>query len=174
LTGRAAFLYDPCVLRVGATTAAASVIALCSIAVSACGEDNGFVGSVDLGSDVVPPEVVLDEETFVCVIQPEVLTRHSCASGEGESGSCHASRSALRLVDAPEEPPCNGENQVIGSVPESYMRNFEAVRFAVQADPESSPLYLRPTGRAAHPRVIFGADDPAAELIASWIAQGTR
>ena len=138
--------------------------------------DNGFVGSVDLGSDIVPPEVVLDEETFVCVIQPEVLTRHSCATGmNGESGSCHTSRSALRLVDASDDdPPCNAENQVVGPVPESYMRNFEAVRFAVQADPESSPLYLRPTGRAAHPRVIFGADDPAAELIADWIAQGTQ
>ena len=145
------------------------------LTVSACGEDNGFAGSIDLGADVVPPEVVLDEEIFVCVIQPEVLTRHSCATGMGdESGSCHSSRSALRLVDAPEEPPCNAENQVIGSVPESYMSNFEAVRFAVQADPESSPLYLRPTGRAAHPRRIFGADDPAAELIASWIAQGTQ
>jgi hypothetical protein len=143
----------------------------------ACGDtsENGFVGSIDLGSDIVPPEVVLDEETFVCVIQPEVLTRHMCASGmNGESGGCHSSRSALRLVNAPEDPPCNAENQVVGPVPESYMRNFEAVRFAVQADPESSPLYLRPTGRAAHPRVIFGADDPAAELIASWIAQGTQ
>ena len=154
------------------TTAAASLIALCS---SACGADNGFAGSVDLGSDVVPPEVVLDEETFVCVIQPEVLTRHSCATGEGgENGSCHTSRSALRLADAPEDAPCNAEGEVVGSVPESYMRNFKAVSFAVQADPESSPLYLRPIGRAAHPRVIFGADDPAAELIASWIAQGTR
>lgn len=145
---------------------------------SACGNtsDNGFVGSIDLGSDIVPPEVLLDEETFVCVIQPEVLTRHSCATGmAGESGSCHTSRSALRLLDASgDRPPCNDENQVVGSVPESYMRNFEAVRFAVQADPDSSPLYLRPTGRAAHPRVIFGEDDPAAELIADWIAQGTQ
>jgi hypothetical protein len=144
----------------------------------ACGStaDNGFVGSIDLGSDIVPPEVVLDEETFVCVIQPEVLTRHSCATGmSGEAGSCHTSRSALRLIDASEDDaPCNAENQVIGMVPDSYMRNFEAVRFAVQADPENSPLYLRPTGRAAHPRVIFGADDPAAELIADWISQGTQ
>lgn len=154
------------------------LLCLCAVLLaSACGNtsENGFVGSVDLGSDIVPPEVLLDEETFVCVIQPEVLTRHSCASGQGgESGSCHTSRSALRLIDAPEDPPCNAENQVIGPVPESYMRNFEAVRFAVQADPESSPLYLRPTGRAAHPRVIFGADDPAAELIATWIAQGAQ
>jgi hypothetical protein len=149
------------------------------VAISGCANtgDNGFVGSIDLGSDVVPPEVILDEETFICVIQPEVLTRYSCATGmNGESGGCHNSRSALRLVDAPEPdyPLCNAENQVIGPVPDSYMRNFEAVRFAVQADPESSPLYLRPIGRAAHPRVIFPAADPAAELIASWIAQGTQ
>ena len=151
---------------------------LCSsLVASACGDvsDNGFVGSIDLGSDIVPPEVLLDEETFVCVIQPQVLTRHMCATGmSGESGGCHSRRSALRLVDAPEAPPCNADDQVTGAVPESYMRNFEAVRFAVQADPESSPLYLRPIGCAAHPRVIFGADDPAAELIASWIAQGTQ
>jgi hypothetical protein len=137
--------------------------------------DNGFAGSIDLGDDIIAPDVALDEETFVCRIQPEVLTRHSCASGmSGESGSCHDSRSALRLLATDEPPPCDANGEIIRSVPDAYTRNFEALRFTVQADPESSPLYLRPTGRAAHPRRVFGTDDDAAELIAEWIAQGAQ
>ena len=141
----------------------------------ACTSDNGFIGSVDLGNDIIAPDIVLDEETFVCRIQPEILTRHSCARGmSGEGGSCHDSRSALRLLHVEQESPCNADDEVIGPVPDGYLRNFEAVRLVVQADPESSPLYLRPIGRAAHPRTIYDASDPAAELIAAWIAQGAR
>lgn len=136
-------------------------------------DDNGVLGSIDLGSDIIPPEIALDEETFVCRIQPDVLTRHSCAGGTDGEG-CHSSRSAFRLREIDDEPPCNAEGQITGTVPEDIALNFEAVRFVVQADPETSPFYLRPIGRAAHPRVIFGADDPAAELIAEWIAEGAQ
>lgn len=152
---------------------AAWISLLCACACST--QDNGFVGSVDLGDDVIAPEVSLDEETFVCRIQPEVLTRHSCATGmSGEAGGCHDTRSALRLLPTDEAPPCNANDEIIRDVPEAYTRNFEAIRFTVQADPENSPLYLRPTGRAAHPRRIFDTSDDAAELIAEWIAQGAQ
>jgi hypothetical protein len=152
---------------------AALALALCSGACEA--RDNGFIGSVDLGDDIIAPDVALDEETFVCRIQPDVLTRHSCASGmSGESGGCHDSRSALRLIATDEAPPCNDDGEIIDVVPDAYARNLEALRFTVQADPESSPLYLRPTGRAAHPRRIFDTSDDAAELIAEWIAQGAQ
>lgn len=154
-----------------ASLVAIAAFSLCAGCTST--SDNGLLGSIDLGSDIIPPDIALDEETFVCRIQPEVLTRHSCATGmNGES--CHSSRSAFRLIDVTDDPPCNAENEITGSVPDDIERNFEAVRFVVQADPETSPFYLRPTGRAAHPRTIFGSDDPAAELIAEWIAQGAQ
>jgi hypothetical protein len=135
--------------------------------------DNAWLGVIDLGDDVVAPDLALDEEMFVCRIQPEVLTRHSCATGmSGEGGGCHDSRSALRLLDASDDPPCDAEGRIVRTVPDAYMRNFDALRFAVQSSPEDSPLYLRPVGRAPHPRVIFEEDDPAAELIAEWISRG--
>jgi hypothetical protein len=155
--------------RAGSVRAVASLLA---VLLSACAstEDNGFLGAVELGDDLIAPDVALDEELFVCRIQPEVLTRHSCASGrDGESGGCHDSRSALRLMTVSGNPPCNADGEITGSVPDDYQQNLDALRFSVQADPESSPLYLRPTARAAHPRKIFDESDPEAELIAEWI-----
>jgi hypothetical protein len=131
-------------------------------------------GSVDLGDDFVAPELQLDEDFFYCRIQPEVLTRHSCATGEdGESGGCHDSRSALRLAATDIEATCAG-GAAVGEVPDAVQANFEAVRFSVQSDPLTSPLYLRPLGRASHPRAIFNEDDAAAELIVEWISGASQ
>jgi hypothetical protein len=139
-----------------------------AIVVFAC---SGCVfGSVDLGDDFVAPELQLDEDFFYCRIQPEVLTRHSCATGEAdESGGCHDSRSALRLAATDTEAQCQG-GAVVGEIPDAVQANFEAVRFSVQSDPLTSPLYRRPLGRASHPRAIFNEDDAAAELIVEWIS----
>jgi hypothetical protein len=128
-----------------------------------------------LGDDFVAPELQLDEAFFYCRIQPEVLTKHSCASGgPGEKGSCHDSRSALRLTATDAPSPCSKQGAVVGPVPDAYKANFEAVRFSVQSDPLSSPLYLRPLNRASHPRMIFGENDPAAKLIVQWIAGANK
>jgi hypothetical protein len=147
------------------------------IAITACGptDDNGVLGTVDPGDNFVAPDLQLDEAFFYCRIQPEVLTEHSCASGlDGEGGSCHDSRSALRLLDAPEPPPCDDDGVLVDSVPDSYARNLEAVRFSVQSDPLSSPLYLRPINRAAHPRMVYDDDNEAAELVFEWISTGAQ
>lgn len=117
------------------------------------------------------PELQLDEDFFFCRIQPEVFTRHACAAGmSSDSGGCHDSRSALRLLATSDPPPCDGGGNVVGAVPDAYRANFEAAGFSVQADPFTSPLYLRPLNRASHPRAIFDENDPAARLIAEWIA----
>lgn len=131
-------------------------------------------GIVDLGDDIVPPNLQLDEDFFYCEIQPNVLTAHGCAGGmAGEAGSCHSDRSALRLVDTMDPPPTCEDGVVVGgSLSADYVANFEAVRFTVQSDPLSSPFYRRPTGMDSHPRVIFTEDDPAADLIVQWITQG--
>jgi hypothetical protein len=148
------------------------VVASC-LGYGGCGstQDNGWLGTVDLGDDFVAPALRLDEAFFYCRIQPDVLTRHSCAQGgSGEAGSCHDSASALRLIASDAAPPCDGDGVLIDDVPDAYRANFDAVSFAVQSDPLTSPLYLRPTGQASHPRAIFGEDDEAAQLIVDWIS----
>lgn len=132
-------------------------------------------GTIDLGDNIVPPDLQLDEDFFYCRIQPEVLTAKSCASGAaGEEGGCHADRSSLRLVATTDPPPiCTPEGVIEGGdLSADYIANFEAVRFTVQSDPLSSPFYRRPTGMDSHPRIIFTEDDPCAALIVDWIQRG--
>ena len=149
--------------------------ALALVLAAACGETehHGFVGTVDLGDNFVAPDLALDEDFFYCRIQPEVIERFSCATGNaGEGGQCHNSRSALQLLDAPDAPPCDRNGRLTGAVPDEYQSNYEAAQFFVQTDPLTSPLYLRPTNMASHPRRIFAASDPAARLITEWITSG--
>jgi hypothetical protein len=63
---------------------------------------------------------------------------------------------------------------VTGKLPDAYTSNLEAVRFFVQADPLTSPFYLRPLNLASHPRRIFSEQDPAAKLIEEWISAGAK
>lgn len=132
-------------------------------------------GTVDLGDNIVPPDLQLDEDFFYCEIQPNVISAKSCAGGgPGEGGMCHDSRSALRLVSTMSPPPtCDAEGNVTGGdLSADYIANYEAVRFTVQSDPLSSPFYRRPTGQDSHPRQIFPEGDPCADLIAEWINRG--
>src|SRR5690606_3943288 len=131
-------------------------------------------GTIDLGDDIVPPNLQLDEDFFYCEIQPNCLTAKSCANGvAGEEGSCHADRSALRLVPTMDPPPMCEDGVVVGgSIPADYIANYEAVQFTVQSAPLSSPFYRRPPGLDRHPRAIFTMDDPCAVLIEDWISRG--
>src|SRR5688500_899048 len=114
-------------------------------------------GTVDPGENFVPPDVMIDDEFFYCEIQPNVVTRHTCASGgPGEAGSCHSARSAMLLLPAAEmaaAPACvDGELMPGAMVPMEYITNLERVMGSVQADPDFSPFYRRPLGRDSHPR----------------------
>lgn len=141
----------------------------------ACAVQNGVTGTVDPGANFVAPDLALDESFFYCRIEPEVLERYGCASGAGgEQGLCHDSRTALRLIASDTQANCDGSGRLIGNPPDAYSKNLEAVRYFVQSDPLTSPLYLRPIQRASHPRQVFSADDPAAQLIEEWISSGAR
>ena len=130
---------------------------------------------MDLGDNFVAPDLALDEDFFFCRIQPDVIQRYGCASGESsERGQCHDSRSALQLIGTEETARCDGAGRAIGEVPEAYQANYEAASFFVQTDPLTSPLYLRPLNLASHPRRIFAMNDPAAQLITEWISQGAE
>ena len=132
--------------------------------------------TVDLGDNIVPPDLQLDEDFFFCRIQPEVITKNSCAAGgNGEGGSCHSARSALRLSEDAEDddpPACDADDKATGDVPQSYRDNLEAIRFTVQSDPLSSPLYRRPVGLDSHPRVVFDEASAEADLIVQWLTGG--
>jgi hypothetical protein len=141
----------------------------------ACGAQNGVSGTVEPGDNLVAPDLPLDEDFFYCRIEPEVIQQHNCATGDsGEAGHCHDSRSALRLIASDEPAPCDSAGHVTGKIPDAYSANLEAVRFFVQGDPLTSPLYLRPLNLASHPRAIFTEQDPAAKLIEEWISAGAK
>lgn len=135
----------------------------------------GGCGTVDLGDNFVPPDVQVDEDYFFCVLQPQVIGPQSCASGlSGEMGQCHSSRSAMRLSIAAQTdaPPTCEDGVATSPIPPSYQANFDAVRFAVQADPLSSPLYRRPLQLDSHPRRIFDEASDEAAAIATFIGGG--
>lgn len=132
-------------------------------------------GTVDPGDNFVTPEPRVDESYFFCVIQPQVISASSCASGaSGEAGSCHADRSAMYLDPMAETvpPPTCEMGRPVGDVPMSYRTNLEQVRLRVGNDPQSSPIYRRPLGLDSHPRVIFDEGSMEAQLIADWITMG--
>tara|TARA_B100001750_G_scaffold217012_1_gene202057 strand:- start:81 stop:575 length:495 start_codon:yes stop_codon:yes gene_type:complete len=162
LTALDAGRYSPRVLR------PSTVLALVLLALAGC-------GTVDLGDNFVPPDLVLDEDFFYCRIQPEVIGPQTCASGAaGDGGACHSNRSALRLDPVAETvpaPACDGD-VLLGTPPPEYERNLEALRFTVQSDPLSSPLYRRPLALDSHPRMIFDESSPEADLIVQWILTG--
>lgn len=130
-------------------------------------------GTVDPGDNFVTPEARVDADFFYCVIQPQVITKDSCATGlPGESGSCHAANRSAMYLDATADtvtPPQCVNGKVVGTVPASYVTNFDQVRLRVGADPESSPIYRRPLGLDSHPRVIFDASSPEAADLVAWI-----
>jgi hypothetical protein len=141
----------------------------------ACSAQNGFTGTVDPGDNFVAPDLTLDERFFFCRIEPEVLQKHSCASGmSSEQGTCHDTRSSLRLKTSSDPAPCDSAGRLTGAVPDSYRADLEAIQYFVQTDPLTSPLYLRPTNQASHPRRIFDVSDPAAMLIEQWISAGAN
>jgi hypothetical protein len=147
----------------------------CFVLTASCGTNNGLTGTVDPGSNFVAPDLTLDEDFFFCRIEPEVIQKFGCASGAtGEQGRCHDSRSSMRLLPSSDMPACDAAGHLTGKIPDAYAANLDAVRYFVQADPLTSPFYLRPLNLASHPRRIFDEQDPAAKLIQEWISAGAR
>lgn len=144
-----------------------------AIAASGCKTPTA-ADTVALGDNFEAPEIALDEDFFHCEIQPNVITEYRCATGQSsDSGGCHAQQSALRLIEVPDAPRCQN-GRLIGPPPPESEVNLERVRSAIGLDPESSPLYRRPLGLDSHPRMIFDARSPAAELLRMWLSEGTQ
>lgn len=134
--------------------------------------------NVQPGSNIVAPDLALDEGFFFCQIQPNVINPHSCA---GDTGECHAGAAPPTLYRAAElaPPPACEDTDGDGlldnptePVPQSYRDNLTNVRFEVRGDPLSSQLYRRPTRLDPHLPELFTTDDEEAQLLFKWISDG--
>ncbi len=135
----------------------------------ACGEDGLLPSTVDRGGDFAIAEIVYDQNYFYCVVEP-VLFQASCGPGEaGDGNGCHFNRTSYRLSDyAPRvADSCEGLQPQVFPPPEAQ-QNYQASQARMNRDPALAPLLLRPTGKAEHPRVIFGEDSAEADLIRQW------
>jgi hypothetical protein len=134
-----------------------------------CGDDGFLPGTVARGSDFNIAEVVYDENYFYCAVEP-MLFAQRCGPGDaGDNGGCHYARTSYRLTDYSPLTADTCDGIVPAVLPSAAARqNFQASQARMHRDPELAPLLNRPTGVAAHPRVIFAADSAEAELIREW------
>lgn len=143
-----------------------------------CGEEGLFPTTVEPGADFAVADVTFDEGYFYCLVEP-VLFANSCGSGDpaagDAAGGCHSNVTSYRLTDySPRvSETCTGIVPAAGSISEPARQNYRSSQARMKLDTTLAPLLTRPTGRAAHPRVIFGEDSEAAATIRQWAGQVT-
>jgi hypothetical protein len=131
-------------------------------------------GVIDLGDNIVPPNVRVDEDRFYCEIAPQIIQAHSCASGgtaECSGMSCHASTSSFRLNRMSALPRCEG-GMPIDPIDPALQDDYRAVTLFLGSDSASSPFWRRPVRADSHPCAVFSQMSPESELIADWIESG--
>lgn len=151
------------------------LVALGVALVLACGEHGLLPSTVDPGPDFSVADVVFDDGFYYCVIEPMFFAQ-GCGTGDpgrGEGAACHANVTSFRLSDYSPRvgDSCNGVLPAGGNIPAVAQQNYQGSSARMRRDPEAAPLFLRPTGKAQHPRVIFDASSPEADLIRQWATQ---
>lgn len=137
---------------------------LLTLGTSAC-------GIIDLGENIIPPNVRVDEDRFYCEVAPDILAAHSCATGGTAScpdTNCHGSTSSFRLHPALALPACT-DGVPDEAIDPALQEDFNATSLFLGSDATSSPFWRRPIGADTHPCVVFSPGSPESELIASWI-----
>lgn len=161
------------------------IVAVVPLLLCSCGEHGLLPTTVDEGPDFSVADVVFSESFFYCKVEPMMLDK-GCGSGDparGESaGGCHASVTAFRFTPymptigstcgdtltpgtVAVVPPVTAQEQAIAS------QNYQSAQARMRRDPEIAPLLNRPIGRAQHPRAIFDASSPEADLLRQWATQ---
>jgi hypothetical protein len=136
-----------------------------------CGDHGVFPTTVDQGQDFNFAEVVFDESFYYCRVEP-VLIEHGCGpGGAGDpQGGCHSNVTSFRFVDY--GPPIAADDCDGLAAPSTIspvaQQNYQAAQARMKRDPEVASLLQRPTGAAAHPRVIFAANSSEADVIREW------
>jgi hypothetical protein len=137
------------------------VIALGAAVQAACGH-------VDPGSDFQVASVVYDKNYFYCAVEP-MLFAQRCGpgdSGTDPAGTCHFTIPRFTLTDH-EPVRCTG-NVPEGPIPREAQQNFQAAASKMSPNADDAPLLLHPTKQSRHPRLIFEADSPEAEVLRNW------
>jgi hypothetical protein len=128
----------------------------------------GACGHVDPGSDFQVASVVYDKNYFYCAVEP-MLFAQRCGPGESgtdPAGTCHFTIQKFRLSDH-EPVSCTG-NVPDGPIPQEAQSNFQAAARHMLPDADDAALLRRPTKQDRHPRLIFEADSPEAEVLRNW------
>jgi hypothetical protein len=131
-------------------------------------------GRIELGDNIVPPNVRVDEDRFYCEIAPQILAARSCATGgtpECTGTSCHASTSSFRLSESPTLPRCEG-GRPVDPIDPRLADDYRSVTLFLGSDARSSPFFRRPVRADSHPCQVFSEGSSEADLIADWIETG--
>ncbi len=124
------------------------------------------------GQDFNIADVVYDENFYYCAVEP-MLFANRCGPGDqgkgDASGGCHFNVTTYKLKDY---SPLVGES-CSGVVPTSpptpaAQGNYQTSQARMRLNPELAPLLNRPTGKQTHPRKIFDANGPEADIIREW------
>ncbi len=132
---------------------------------------SGGCGTIELGENIIPPNIRVDEDRFYCEVAPDILVAHSCATGGTAAcpdTNCHGSTSSFRLSRTITLPTCS-DGVPSGPIDPALHDDFNAVSLFLGSDAMSSPFWRRPVGADTHPCVVFPASSAESDLIASWI-----
>jgi len=132
-------------------------------------------GTVEQGEDYAIADVVYDENYYYCVVEPMLFAR-SCGPGDPSqgdgNGSCHFNVTSFRLSNySPLVGEACGGGVVVPAgvpIPPQARGNYTSASAKMALNPDAAPLFNRPTGKAAHPRVVIPSDDPDAQIIKDW------
>lgn len=146
--------------------------ALLGVLLPACALLGGCLESVDRGEDFDLAEVRFDADYYYCEVEPLLVARR-CGSGDpaqgDPSGGCHASVTSFRFQ---EYSPLVADGCVggrLGNATNAVAEgNYQAAQSQMRRDPALARLITRPSGRAAHPRVVLAEGDPALEVLRAW------
>lgn len=138
----------------------------------ACGDNGVFPTTVDPGQDFQIADVAYDANYYYCKVEPMLFSQR-CGPGDpsrGDApGGCHFNVTSFRLTNYSPlvEKSCKGIVPT-ANPPTAAERNYQAAQAKMDRNPDQAPLLNRPTGKVAHPRVIFNKSSPQADIIRQW------
>lgn len=148
---------------------------------SGCGDNGLLPSTVDPGQDFSIADVVYDQDFFYCRVEPAIFAL-KCGSGDpgkgDPPGGCHYNVTSYRLTDYSPlvADSCNGDHPTSAPGPEAQ-KNYQTSQAKMSRDPASAPLLIRPSGRAAHPRVVVdpsSSDTQTAQLSKQFVDAVTQ
>jgi hypothetical protein len=132
--------------------------------------------SIDPGPDFVVPEDVFDADYYFCHVEPAFIAANKCGPGQAsDNNSCHysSSVSGMALIAHP-TVDCGGGDHPLDPTQTTgpAESDFEAVSLEMSRDYMTAPLFVRPSNKVNHPRVIFSPDDATVNMILStWASK---